>query len=464
MLGGGLPHSGIYLVRGAPGAGKTILGNQICFHHAAGGARAVYLTLLAETHDHMLSNLEGLSFFDAGVIGSAITYLNGYTVLERDGLKGVLDLLRRTIRENRATLLVIDGVVTLEQATQSDLAFKKFVHELQTLVGMMRCTVLLLSSGPGRRTPPEYTMVDGILELGYRLRGPRLVRLLFVRKLRGTGFLLGRHMLRIDGDGVRVFARREALPWRTVRVEPGRQPSGIAGLDRALGGGYPAAATTLLFGAPGSGKTLLGLHYLAAGAPAERAVYLGFYEAPEELMAKADRAAIPLRRQVAEGRVEILWSPPLEQVSDELAERLLEAVERTGATRVVIDGMVGLRTTLAYPSRLLRFLSALLTELRASGCTVVMTEESPDLSTPGVRVPMYGLSALFEGLVVLRREEDGVELRRCLNVVKVRDGAHDLALHRFEIGPRGITLDRAPAPRAAARPRRPGRPKPGRKR
>jgi len=41
ILRGGVLQGGVYAVVGPPGAGKTILGNQICFHHVATGGRAV---------------------------------------------------------------------------------------------------------------------------------------------------------------------------------------------------------------------------------------------------------------------------------------------------------------------------------------------------------------------------------------------------------------------------------------
>src|SRR3954451_18459272 len=40
VTGGGFLQSGVYILQGAPGAGKTILANQVVHHHAAaGGAR-----------------------------------------------------------------------------------------------------------------------------------------------------------------------------------------------------------------------------------------------------------------------------------------------------------------------------------------------------------------------------------------------------------------------------------------
>jgi circadian clock protein KaiC len=49
ILGGGFMRGGIYVVRGDPCAGKTILTNQICFNHidSVKGGCALFVTLLA---------------------------------------------------------------------------------------------------------------------------------------------------------------------------------------------------------------------------------------------------------------------------------------------------------------------------------------------------------------------------------------------------------------------------------
>ena len=57
ILGGGVFEGGIYIIQGAPGAGKTILGNQICFAQAAQGRNALYITLLAESHARMIGHM-----------------------------------------------------------------------------------------------------------------------------------------------------------------------------------------------------------------------------------------------------------------------------------------------------------------------------------------------------------------------------------------------------------------------
>ena len=62
LLAGGFLKGGIYLIMGPPGAGKTVLGNQLCFHHVASGERAVYVTLLAESHARMLTHIQSMQF------------------------------------------------------------------------------------------------------------------------------------------------------------------------------------------------------------------------------------------------------------------------------------------------------------------------------------------------------------------------------------------------------------------
>ena len=68
VLQGGFLAGGIYIIQGEPGTGKTILGNQICFNHVARGGKALYVTLLAESHSRMLLHLQSLQFFAPAAI------------------------------------------------------------------------------------------------------------------------------------------------------------------------------------------------------------------------------------------------------------------------------------------------------------------------------------------------------------------------------------------------------------
>jgi circadian clock protein KaiC len=101
VLRGGFLRGGLYIIQGAPGAGKTILGNQVCFHHVKNGGRALYVTLLAENHARMMLHIGQLGFFDDTVVPDRLYYISAFRVLEEGGLSAVLDLLRR---ESRGTM------------------------------------------------------------------------------------------------------------------------------------------------------------------------------------------------------------------------------------------------------------------------------------------------------------------------------------------------------------------------
>lgn len=62
VLGGGFLSGGLYLILGVPGAGKTVLGNQIIYGHAATGERALFVTVLGESHGRMLAHLQPMRF------------------------------------------------------------------------------------------------------------------------------------------------------------------------------------------------------------------------------------------------------------------------------------------------------------------------------------------------------------------------------------------------------------------
>src|SRR4051812_4821525 len=159
VLRGGLPRGGVHMVEGPPGAGKTILGNQIAYHVASQGGRAAYLPLLSESHARLLGHLRGLRFFRADLVGQGVSYASGFKTLEAEGLPGLLRLARELMTQQTTTLLVLDGLITAIEAATNSREYRKFVHELQTLAAMTECTVLILASADQLpSTRPEHTM------------------------------------------------------------------------------------------------------------------------------------------------------------------------------------------------------------------------------------------------------------------------------------------------------------------
>lgn len=447
ILRGGLLRGASYLIVGPPGSGKTIIGNQISFHHVSEGGRALYVTLLSESHARMLTNIGSLRFFEAAAIPEKIRYVSGYRALEELGLKGLLELVQREVRDHRASLLVLDGLHAAEHFAPSNHIFKKFIQELQAYAELLECTTLLLSpmNMDRRSESTASTAVDGVIELNLSMLGPRALRELSVVKFRGSECLLGKHEMEISDRGLTVHPRTEVQfdqPSEQGREDRERMGFGIPRLDEMLNGGLLSGSATTLLGAPGAGKTVLGLHFLSQGAKVgQPGLYFGFFETPPRLIEKAQHLGIDFEGHVKSGAIELQWQPPLENHMDALAAKLLERIRaHNGARlRLFVDGVSGFRAAAAYPDRMGRFLSALSHQLRVLDVTSCFTEEA-GLLRPEIELPIDELAAYSENIILLRYVELRSQLYRLLSVMKMRESAYDPAIREFTITRHGIQV------------------------
>jgi circadian clock protein KaiC len=446
LLGGGLFRGGLYLVMGMPGTGKTILGNHLCFNHVANGGRATYVTLLAETHADLLMYLEPLAFFDGHVVADGLHYFNGYTPLEQDGLGGLLAFLRQVILQQPPSLLVIDALVTVEVAAESNRAFRKFLQDLHVFAQLIDCTVILLTpTDEETRLHPEHMMVDGLIELSNVMTSHRMIRYLQVHKFRGSGFIQGRHLLNITSAGITLYLRTEAVlasPNPLTEASSERLGVGIDKFDEMLHGGLLSGSVTLLAGLPGSGKTSFGQHFLAKGAQlGQPGLYFGFYEMPSHLILNADQLGLNFSTYDQNGLLNILWQQAYAYNANALAQKLLENVRRRNVTRLVIDGFIGFEQSIDNPERLKFFLTTLMNELRSLGVTTLISVEIPEAFGSTLQIPLGGLSTLADNIVLLRMVEHQSQLHRAVSILKVRRSSYDSTIRKFFITDRGVQID-----------------------
>lgn len=467
ILAGGFIPGGITIIQGRPGTGKTILANQMCFRHAHSGGRALYVTLLAESHARMLMHLGSLEFFDRTAIPDKINYVSAFTVLEADGLRGLLTLLRREVQAHDATLMVLDGLVAAERKAGSDMEYKKFVHGLQIQAAVANCAMFLVSNAEDdeAEVTAEHTMVDCVIDLRSRLYDWRAERDLEVLKRRGADFLLGRHALDITGAGISVHPRFEACqarPRRDARPTGIKLPSGLPPLDGMFSGGLPEHSATVLEGPPGVGKTTAGLQFLGPCSAAEPGLLFTTTNSPEALLAKARTLDLPVAGLIDAGHVGIAWQSSTDGLLDAALHGLMRAVRRTGARRLCIDSLTGLLQLASDRSRLPAVFAALVHELRILGVTSLFTSEIDDSGRYGV-LPTSGamhahLSGVADNVVVLRTARRRSSLTRLISVFKARDAQIDPRVRSYQISRGGIAIDDPSDGPEALRSGRPARP------
>ena len=120
---------------------------------------------------------------------------------------------------------------------------------------------------------------------------------------------------------------------------------------------------------------------------------------------------------------------------------ILDAVERTGAKRVVIDSLAGFEMALApgfradFRESLYRMIGA----LTRTGVTIVSTVEVVESFTE-LPLSQYSISFLSDDIIRLRYVETDGMLRKVLVVVKMRASDHSQDIREYEITADGLRI------------------------
>lgn len=439
VLGGGLPANAISLVIGLPGAGKTILAQQYVFHNATVDQPGVYLSTVSEPLEKILRYGQTLAFFDTGAVGRRVFYEELGQVVATDGLAGVLERVKGVIRERRPGFLVIDSFKALHPYAGGEGEFRRFLHDLAGTLSAFPVTSLWVGEYAEAEVAaaPEFAVADVIICLTSTTVQARTARALQVLKLRGSGFLSGRHAYRVSAAGVDVFPRL-ADAGRPAGYELGarRLSSGIRALDAMLADGYWPGASTLIAGPTGIGKTLMGLHFVFQGARHdEPGVIATLQEDPSQL----ERIVGGFGWSLADGGVHVLARNPVDLYVDQWVYELLTLLERVGARRVVVDSLNDLQLASPDATRFREYTYSLLQRCSRDGISLLMTYEIPELF--GVtRLSEFGASHLADNVVVLQYRASDTVIRRTLTVLKTRASRHDPSIREFEITAEGIDL------------------------
>ncbi len=442
ILGGGLPGNAIHLIAGAPGTGKTILAEQYAFANATVERPAVYISTVSEPLDKLVRFGQTLEFFDVASVGERVFYESLGEDLEEGGLPRILERLRAVLRERHPGILIIDSFKALAAYAVTHRDFRSFLFELAADSSAVAGSSFWLGeydldtiSGE-----PEAAVADGILGLGYLQSGERSSRLLEVIKLRGSDYLSGRHAFRITPAGLSAFPRlADTVDESSYDLGAERASTGIDALDEMLTDGYWPGSSTLCAGPSGVGKTLMGLHFIVAGALAgEPGIIASLQENPTQLTRVARAFGWTL-----DDCVTMMYRSPVDLYVDEWIYELLDAIDRVGAKRVLIDSLTDVLFASGDEIRFREYMYSLIQRCSRTGVSLFMTSELPDLFAVN-RLSEYGVSHLSDNVLILQYIRDESAFRRAITALKTRASSNDPRIREFRIGSEGITIDDTP--------------------
>ncbi len=439
VLGGGFPALSTTIVSGEPGTGKTILMVQILLHLARQGKKCLYFTTVSEPAIKLIRHMQRFSFFDPKLLDEAVILGDLGSVIRTEGFGAALARVAERCEQTEADVVVIDSFKAIHDMVAESSDSRRLIYDLAVQLASWGATTFLVGeySLADVTSLPEFAIADGIVFLRNELEELTRVRELEILKLRGSNYVAGRHFFDISPSGV-LFYPRVTTPAPAAESSPndgreGRVPFGVPGLDDMLGGGLPPASTTLIEGGTGTGKTLLGLHFLTAGAAHDDVgLFLTLEESANQLRNVARNFGLPFRECEQRGLLHVRYASPVELSPDRFLHEARALVEQLGARRVVLDGLSALSLGVQSARRFKQLVYALSRHFRELGVTLAMTMEIPEV-LGGQQLTGHGVSSIADNVILLRYLEVQARLERAISILKARTIAHSTELRTFSI-------------------------------
>lgn len=224
--------------------------------------------------------------------------------------------------------------------------------------------------------------------------------------------------------------------------DPGRALTGVAGLDDMLYGGLISGSVTLIQGAPGTGKTTVGMQFLYEGAAQqdEPGLLISFEQFPHTLYRDALTHGWNLRELEQEGKLRVMFTSPQVFMSSMQSPMspISSAIRDMGVKRTVVDSMTHLQTLSRDPVELRSHYNLLINGLRREGITALLLSE--DSGPDFVRSDRGRLAFVVDAVILLRYVEIDSVMQRAVAVLKTRGSNHDNSIRRFEIARGGVVV------------------------
>lgn len=451
ILRGGLPASNLYLMQGAPGAGKTTAALQFLRAGVEAGERCIYVSLsqtaaelesIATSHGWTLNGIrvEELSASDA-VSGAVDQTIFQTAELRLDETRKAVEA---AIEEYKPHRLVYDSLLEIRLITGDTPRFRRELLGFKVFLAKRNIVALLLdtqTNGADRNGEELEGIAHGVIRFDKSLEeygGVR--RRIEVSKMRGLAFADGYHDMAIrEGEGVVVFPR--IVPGVGAETfKPQLIKSGVSALDEMFGGGQESGTTTLVIGQSGTGKsTMSSLYATAALKRGESVALFLFEERLETFFRRSEGLGMDLRQFHKDGQLIICDFNPNEISPGEFGQIVQHVVTKEKIRVVVIDSFTGYVNSLPQRDKAVRDIQSLLKYLARTGVLTMLIVAQHGLLGQNIGIDV-DVSFLGDTVLLLRIMEHEGRLRRSITVVKKRHGPHDLDVRELLIQSSGVTV------------------------
>lgn len=222
-----------------------------------------------------------------------------------------------------------------------------------------------------------------------------------------------------------------------------RVKTGISGLDEMLGGGFLRETANLVEGAPGTGKTTLGMQFIYNGIVQanEPGLIITFEEFPQQYYHDAAAFGWDFKELEKQGLLKIIMtSPEVSRLDVESVGGMIETyISQMGARRVVVDSITHFARLTQDPVELRSLEFNFINALKREGLTSILTRESPVLLGEAPENE-DSIGFVVDSYLMLRYVEIESAIRKALLVLKMRGSNHAKDIRQYDITGHGIEV------------------------
>lgn len=447
VMHGGLPRGRTALVCGGPGTGKTLLGLEFLVRGAELYNQPGVCVAFEETVEELTTNMASLGHNLRALVKAKKLAID-YVEIERKqieetgeyNLDGLFVRLRQAIEQVKAKRVLLDTAELLflglrnEGVVRSEL--RRLFHWLKDAGVTAVVTAESGESALTRHGLEEY-VADCVIVLDHRVNEQISTRRLRVVKYRGSSHGTNEYPFLMDNDGISVMPITSAGLLHGAPTD--KISSGVAGLDEMLGQkGFFRGSSILITGTAGTGKSSFGASFAhAACNRGERALYFSFEESPSQILRNMSSVGLDLNQCLSSGLLKIHSSRPTTTGLEAHLAQMYKEVQDFQPDVVVVDPITNL-IAVGDQSSVKGMLTRLMDFLKMKNITALFTnlvygDEEEERA--------IGISSLMDGWLVLRDVQNGAERIRTLNLLKCRGMSHDMRMHSFTLGEKGIRIN-----------------------
>jgi circadian clock protein KaiC len=451
VTGGGLPRERLTLVSGTAGSGKTLLAVQFLAEGVATHREPGVFVTFEERPQAITQNFRSFGWdVAAWQRDGSWTFVDASPDLEQElVVAGEYDLsslvlrVRHAVQRSGARRVAIDSTGSLIDQLGNPHVARRALFQIAAELQDLGVTTVMTAERPDdfgvvSRYGFEEFVADNVIILRNVLSGEKRRRTIEVLKLRGGAHLKGEHLFTIRSGRGMIVVPQEVLNFGYGSSHQ-RLASGIGELDAMCDGGFLARSLILASGPTGVGKSLLATQFVAGGAPAtERALLFSFEESREQLARNARAWGIDFDALEEQGRLRVVAQAPEAASLEDHLLHLKAVMADFGPDRIAIDSLTALQRVATMTS-FREYLLGLSFHIKASALLGLMTATSSDAGSDDLSGQLH-MSTVADAIVVMRYVADHGQVRRAINVLKIRGSDHDKAIREFTIDDAGMHI------------------------